>query len=63
METFSTTMPYTFADSISKDTVSIIEENSKSLPGVTVKVTTTRQYEDGTIAVSYTHLDVYKRQV
>lgn len=50
METFSTTMPYTFADSISKDTVSIIEENSKSLPGVTVKVTTTRQYEDGTIA-------------
>lgn len=50
METFSTNMPYTFADSVSKDTVSIIEENSANLPGVTVRVTTTRYYEDGTIA-------------
>lgn len=50
METFSTNMPYTFADSVSKDTVSIIEENSHELPGVTVKVTTMRYYENGSLA-------------
>lgn len=50
METFSTTMPYTFAKSVSKETVSIIEENSASLPGVSIRVTTTRTYDDGTLA-------------
>lgn len=50
METFSTTMPYTFASSVSKDTVSIIKENSGDLPGVSIQVTTTRSYEDGTLA-------------
>lgn len=50
LQTFSTSMPYTFADSVSRETVSIVEENSASLPGVTVQVTTTRSYEDGTLA-------------
>ncbi len=50
METFSSAMPYTFATSVSKDTVAILSENSASLPGVTVKVTTARRYEDGDLA-------------
>lgn len=50
LETFSTTMPYTFASNVSKDTVSIIEENSGSLPGVSIQVSTVRSYSDGTLA-------------
>ena len=46
---FSVSQPYTFADNISKDTVAIISENSVSLPGAQVKVTTLRQYPDGTL--------------
>ena len=50
LETFSTTMPYTFAENVSKDTISIVQENAGSLPGVTVAVTTARAYENGTLA-------------
>ncbi|XOQ47960.1 MAG: Penicillin-binding protein 2B [Eubacteriales bacterium] len=47
---FSLSAPYTFAPDVSRDTVGIISENSAMLPGVTAKVTTVRQYPDGTIA-------------
>ena len=50
LETFSTTMPYTFAENVSKDTISIVQENAGSLPGVTIAVTTARAYENGTLA-------------
>lgn len=45
-ERFSTSYPYTFAEDISLECVSIISENSQKLPGVTVEVTTTREYHD-----------------
>ncbi len=47
---FSISNPYTFAENISKDTASIIQENSANLPGVTIEITTIRSYEDGTLA-------------
>ena len=46
---FSVSQPYTFAGDISKDTVAIVSENSVKLPGAQVKVTTLRQYPDGTL--------------
>lgn len=46
---FGLSAPYTFAPDISKDTVAIISENSPLLPGVTVKVTTQRQYPTGNL--------------
>lgn len=46
---FSVSAPYTFAKDVSKDTVAILSENSNSLPGAQVKVTTERQYPDGTL--------------
>ena len=47
---FSISNPYTFAENISKDTASIVQENSANLPGVTIKITTVREYTDGTLA-------------
>lgn len=41
--------PYTFAPDVSKDTVSIVSENSARLPGATAKVTTVRQYPTGSL--------------
>ena len=50
MESFAATMPYTFAENVSKDTVSIVQENAAGFPGVTIAVTTRRNYENGTLA-------------
>lgn len=44
---FSISTPYTFADSVSQDTVAVISENSAEMPGVEAKVTTLRKYPDG----------------
>lgn len=41
--------PYTFSQSVSQDTVSIISENASSLPGASIKVTTIRQYVNPTL--------------
>ncbi len=46
---YGVSAPYTFAPDVSKDTVAIISENAQRLPGVTAKVTTVRQYSDGTL--------------
>ncbi|MFR1214904.1 MAG: hypothetical protein ACLSCV_09570 [Acutalibacteraceae bacterium] len=47
---FSISNPYTFAEDISKDTASIIQENSTNLAGVTIEITTVREYQDGMLA-------------
>lgn len=47
---FSVSNPYTFAEDISQNTVSIVSEKSQALPGATIKVTTIRQYVNPTIA-------------
>lgn len=47
---FSISNPYTFAEDISKDTASIIQENSTNLAGVTIEITTVREYKDGMLA-------------
>lgn len=47
---YSDAIPYTFAENISLDTVTKIEESSYLLPGVETEVDTTRQYVSGTIA-------------
>lgn len=46
---FSVAKPYTFAADVSKETVAIVSENSTRLPGAQVKLTTVRQYPDGTL--------------
>lgn len=46
---FSVSIPYTFADSVSQNTVAIISENSAAMPGVEAQVTTVRKYPDGTV--------------
>lgn len=46
---FSISTPYTFAENVSQDTVSIVSENAPSLPGTTIKVTTVRQYPSPTL--------------
>lgn len=46
---FSVSSPYPFAEDVSKDTVAIMSENSNSLPGAQVKITTVRQYPDGSL--------------
>ena len=49
---------------ISKEHVSLLEEpNSKFLGHVTPKSGTGKDIADSILAVSYTHLDVYKRQM
>ena len=50
LKSFSESNPYTFADDVSDKLVSVIKENSASLPGVDVEITTYREYTDGTIA-------------
>lgn len=47
---FSISNPYSFAENVSKDTVSIVQENSTNLAGVSVEITTVREYNDGTLA-------------
>lgn len=46
---FTVSNPYTFAESVSRDTVAIISENSALLPGVEAKVTTVRKYPFGSL--------------
>jgi penicillin-binding protein 2 len=46
---FSVSAPYTFANDVSKETVEILSENSMKLPGVQTKLTTVREYPDGTL--------------
>ncbi len=47
---FNSANPYTFADDVSDKLVSIIKENSSSLPGVEIEITTYREYADGAVA-------------
>lgn len=47
---FNSGNPYTFADDVSDELVSIIKENSASFPGVEVEIVTYREYSDGTLA-------------
>ncbi len=47
---FSVTNPYTFADDVSVELASVITEKSSFYVGVEIKVTTERQYLDGTLA-------------
>ncbi len=47
---YADTIPYTFAENVSLDTVAKVEESSRALPGVEVRVVTTRRYVSGTIA-------------
>ena len=46
---FSVSTPYTFAPDVSIDTVSIIRERSQTMPGVSVKITTVRNYDEPTL--------------
>lgn len=46
---YSQNAVYTFAENVSQDTVAIVSENSADLPGVTTRVTTTRQYQNATL--------------
>ncbi|MCI1966085.1 MAG: penicillin-binding protein [Oscillospiraceae bacterium] len=46
---FSVSTPYTFAADVGNDTVAVLSENSMKLPGVQVKLTTVRDYPDGTL--------------
>ncbi len=46
---FSISLPYTFAESVSQNTVAIVSENSPALPGVDIKVTAVRKYPDGSL--------------
>ncbi|MVB12248.1 Penicillin binding protein transpeptidase domain protein [Caprobacter fermentans] len=46
---FSVSTPYVFAQDVSKETVQVISENSMRLPGVQAKLTTKREYPDGTL--------------
>ncbi len=47
---YSLTVPFTFAEDVSIDTVLTIEENSIDLPGVDIQDMAIREYVDGTIA-------------
>lgn len=46
---FSVSLPYTFASGVSQNTIAIMSENSADMPGVETKVTTIRQYPNGTL--------------
>lgn len=48
--TFSISSPYTFAEDVSKNTVSKIKENSSFYKGVDADIVTFREYTDGTLA-------------
>lgn len=47
---FAVSTPYTFAENVSQNTVSIVSENSQILPGATIQVSTIRQYPNGSLA-------------
>ncbi len=47
---FSVSSPYLIAEDIDMETVQIIEEESLNMPGVEIRLSTKREYEDGTIA-------------
>lgn len=47
---FSTSNPFTFADSVPNDLAAKIKENSAELSGVDIRITTRRSYADGTVA-------------
>ena len=46
---FGSSNPYTVAPDVSLEIVTILSENSQSLPGVSIEVTTTREYENTTL--------------
>lgn len=48
--TFNTANPYTFAQDVSDEVVSVIKENSAEYKGVDVQISTYREYADGSIA-------------
>lgn len=50
MNTFNTANPYTFAQDVSDEVVSVIKENSRFYKGVDVQIVTYREYTDGSIA-------------
>lgn len=43
---FGVSNPYTMADDVSLEIVTILSENTQKLPGVSIEVTTTREYEN-----------------
>lgn len=43
---FGVSSPYTFANNVSDEVVAIVSENSQVLPGVSIQITTTREYAD-----------------
>ena len=43
---FGSSNPYTVAPDVSLEIVTILSENSQSLPGVSIEVTTAREYEN-----------------
>lgn len=43
---FGLSHPYTMADDVSLEIVTILSENTQKLPGVSIQVTTTREYEN-----------------
>ncbi|MCQ2485902.1 MAG: hypothetical protein MJ168_11300 [Clostridia bacterium] len=47
---FNTANPYTFAQDVSDEVVSVIKENSAEYKGVDVQISTYREYTDGSIA-------------
>lgn len=47
---FSASAPYTFAEDVPMEIVSIIKENSDAYPGVDISIDSYREYADGTIA-------------
>lgn len=49
-EAFNTANPYTFAQDVSDEIVSVVKENSALYKGVDVKISTYREYTDGSIA-------------
>lgn len=50
MNTFNTANPYTFAQDVDDEIVSVIKENSRFYKGVDVQIVTYREYTDGSIA-------------
>lgn len=47
---FDADSPYTFAQDISADVMTVVNERTANMPGVRVDVTTTREYPDGALA-------------
>lgn len=47
---FSETVPYTFAEDVSRGTVYVLKETADRYPGVSVETVSVREYTDGTLA-------------